>query len=139
MLINWSNGKVLDVAGGADVDKAPLTVVEPTGAASQKWRLEPIDGVDDAVFVQSTLMNGRALDLAHSSHDDGAPVLLYRRHGEPNQRWRVLAYDDGTCQIQSHLTEKVLDLDDRGTVVQWGQADAASAPGQYWFLIQIEE
>ncbi len=137
MLVNWSNGKVLDVSDSADEDGAALCVWDSNGGANQKWRLQPVEGLEEVYTLVSTLEGARVVDLEGASGDDGARVMLCSDNGGANQQWRIVYYEDGTCGLQSMSSEKMIDLAEDGSVIQWGLSEAETSPGQYWFLLRV--
>ncbi|MGH9223506.1 MAG: RICIN domain-containing protein [Acidimicrobiales bacterium] len=110
------SGKVLDVSEVSTADGAAIWQWSPTGAANQRWVVEPLlDGTFRFVAAHS----GKVLDVAEFSTADGGRIHQWTWHGGANQRWRIENLLDGTARVVSVHSGKVLD------VSQVSQSDGA--------------
>ncbi len=94
---------VLEVAEGGAV-----TIGKPTGAAQQKWIIQPKG--DDSVWIMPASDPTLALTVVNSATQNGSPLGLQADNGQPSQLWMLKKQDNGSYTISpKHAPEKGLD------------------------------
>lgn len=92
-LVNYSDGKCLDVYGGATGNGSRVDMWTCNGGSNQQWRVLQVGTtsgnlpIDELVGVGS----GRCLDVYGASHANGATVDIWGCNGQANQQWDVFA------------------------------------------------
>jgi hypothetical protein len=88
LITNASNGKCLDVNGGARDDGTAILVWDCHRQANQQWRVRRTgDGHVDLVNVATD----KCVDVPAQASGPGTQLQQWSCHGGPNQRWTFAA------------------------------------------------
>ena len=85
---NKSNGKVVDVPGGAASSAKQLQSSVYNGGNNQLWRLESMG--DGTYCIHSKLNDSLVWDVWGATWNNGSAISLGGKHGAPNQRFRFV-------------------------------------------------
>jgi Ricin-type beta-trefoil lectin domain-like len=128
-----ADGKVLSVAEFSDEAGAPVVVAADGDSKAQQWQV-----VEDGKFLK--LVNrksGKVLDVFEASKDEGTKIIVWdeKTDDTDNQRWSWDG-DGKEKRLKSKSSELVLDVDDKGNVIQ-KKADE-KAKGQVWTVKEVK-
>ncbi|WP_410675303.1 RICIN domain-containing protein [Amycolatopsis sp. cmx-4-68] len=133
--VSVRDGSALDVAGADDADGARIQQEKrATGAASQQWRLKPVQG---GFFQLVNHNSGKVLGVQRSA-TAAADVEQQSDTGAPAQQWQLLDVGDGVVKIVSRDSGMILgvtDGTDRRAVVQSSDQGRAD---QRWNLAKAD-
>jgi len=86
-----SNHLCIDVPNGVaqpEIEVQLYPINRPGGTANQQWKLIPVPGLPNWVFIASALDNSLVLDVRGGSGAAHTPIQIYTRGNEqPNQIW----------------------------------------------------
>jgi hypothetical protein len=105
------SGKVLDVVGKSQSDKANVQQFEDNGGDNQRFCLFPLD---DGTYIIAARHSGKVLDVAGASTSNRANVLQFRFHGGENQRFEI-ERQQANRLIRAKHSGKVLDVEGAST------------------------
>jgi hypothetical protein len=131
--IALADGKVLSVADDSEEAGAAVVVVKDGDSKAQQWKI-----VEDGKFLKIVnRKSGKVLDVYEDSKDEGTKIIIWEEkfEGTDNQRWSW----EGTGKarrLKSKHSELVLDVDDKGNVIQ-KKADE-KAKGQMWTVKEVK-
>jgi glucosylceramidase len=125
------SGRVLDVEGGSDEERATVQQWADHGGEHQRWRFAAVEGGYWRIVSERS---GKVLAVTDTAN--GTPVVQQEYRGDPGQQWRVSKLADGSYQIISRLSGKSLDVRDVSTrngapIQQW---DYHGGANQRWIL-----
>jgi hypothetical protein len=128
-----ADGKVLSVADDSEEAGAQVVVVKDGPSKAQEWKI-----VKDGKFLK--LVNRKSdkvLDVFGESTDEGVKIIIWddKAEGNDNQRW-TWEGEGKAKRLKSKSSELVLDVDDRGNVIQ-KKADE-KAKGQLWTVKEVK-
>ena len=90
---------------------APVTIGKPTGAANQKWIIQPKG--DGLYWIMPSSTPTLALTVAAGGTKNGTPLVLEKDNGQPSQLWTLTKQDNGSYSISpKHAPDK--GIDDQG-------------------------
>lgn len=98
---DWGYYSIVPVSAPAMVleapDGAPVTIGKPSGAANQKWIIQPKDA--DSVWIMPSSSPTLALTVSGGGTKNGTPLVLEKGNGQPSQLWSIKKQDDGGYTI----------------------------------------
>lgn len=115
---------------------APVTIGKPSGAANQKWIIQPKDA--DSVWIMPSSSPTLALTVSGAGTKNGTPLVLEKDSGQPSQLWSMKKQDDGSFTISpKHAPDK--GIDDQGGKTEPGSKIDLwdNRPGDkhlHWFI-----
>ena len=115
---------------------APVTIGKPSGAANQKWTIQPKDA--DSVWIMPSSSPTLALTVSGAGTKNGTPLVLEKDNGQPSQLWSMKKQDDGSFTISpKHAPDK--GIDDQGGKTEPGSKIDLwdNRPGDkhlHWFI-----
>jgi gluconolactonase len=112
---DWGAYSIFPVSASAMVleapDGAPVTIGKPTGAANQKWIIQPKG--DGLYWIMPSSSPTLALTVAEGGTKNGTPLVLEKENGQPSQLWTLTKQDNGSYTISpKHAPDK--GIDDQG-------------------------
>jgi hypothetical protein len=132
--------KCLDVVGGASENGADVIQKDCSDAASQKWRILPMnDGTDYYRIIAEH--GGRALDVNGGIFTlwDGAPVKLWDFYNSANQMWKFSVVDGDFYKVTAKHSGLSLDISggvtNNGAIAQ--QWQDLNGDNQKWKLVPL--
>ncbi|WP_169789855.1 RICIN domain-containing protein, partial [Actinoplanes subtropicus] len=93
-----SNGKCMDVPGGAATRALQLVQNSCGGAAEQSFTFTPVSG---DIYTISTLTAGSCVDISGKSTADNAAVIQYPCNGQTNQQFHLVTVSSSAYNLVS--------------------------------------
>jgi len=90
LVVNDSNGRLLDVSGGATNNGAAVIVWDSNLGANQQWGISP---ASSGSYTLTGLQSGNVLDVYGSWTTSGATVDMWSPNGGANQKWLLQRLD----------------------------------------------
>ena len=139
ILVNRSNGKIVEVAGGSAKAGANLQAGTYTGATYQQWNVLPVPstiGGDFSYFTLTAAHSGKAADVYKYSLENGEIVDAWDSTASSNQQWFFDYSGNGWFYIRSRESAKCLEISSGGTRIdQW---DVTGTLNQQWRLLPVD-
>lgn len=128
-----ADGKVLAVADDSEEAEAQVVVAKDGDSEAQQWKV-----VEDGKWLKIVnRKSGKVLDVREDSKEEGGQIIIWDDKPEEfdNQRW-TWEGDGKERRLKSKSSELVLDVDDKGNVIQ-KKADE-KAKGQVWTVREVK-
>ena len=115
---------------------APVTIGKPTGAANQKWIIQPKG--DGLFWIMPSSSPTLALTVAEGGTKNGTSLVLEKDNGQPWQLWSMKKQDNGSYTISpKHAPDKGID-DNGGKSAPGSKIDLWQNSGKdqhlQWFI-----
>lgn len=135
-IVSRSSSKALAIAGGSDIDGAPLVQQDFTGAAHQIWQVEDLG---DGYYAITAQHSEKVLDLQDFTNKDGVKLQQNPWMNSWDQHWLIQPLNGGFFRITSRLSNQALDVyemnqKDGGPVCLWTYW---GGDNQQWRLLPI--
>ena len=137
---DWGYYSIIPVSAPAMVLEAPegvpVTIGKPTGAANQKWIIQPKG--EDLFWIMPSSSPTLALTVAEGGSKNGTSLVLEKDHGQPWQLWSMKKQDNGSYTISpKHAPDKGID-DNGGKAAPGSKIDLWQNSGKdqhlQWFI-----
>jgi hypothetical protein len=131
--IALADGKVLSVADDSEEAGAQVVVVKDGSSKAQQWKI-----VEDGKFLKIVnRKSGRVLDVFEEATDEDVKIIIWdeKSEGNDNQRWSWEG-EGKARRLKSKSSALVLDVDDRGNVIQ--KKANEKAKGQLWTMQEVK-
>ncbi|MFE4634958.1 glycoside hydrolase N-terminal domain-containing protein [Streptomyces sp. NPDC056773] len=136
-VVNRASGKVLDVAGGATGNGAPVIQWPWSGGANQQWRLWPNY---DGSFRLSNANSGKVFENPGASTTPGEPLDQWTDTDAPNQWWTLVpAGTSGHHHLVNGSSglRAAVENGSTGDGARIVQLPADGSAGQEWTLVAL--
>lgn len=102
-----SEGKVLDIAGGATGNGANVQIYQNNGSDAQKWI---VNYLGNGYYEISAFNSGKALDISCGGKGNGSNVQIYNENGTDAQKWIIRDAGQGYYYIITANSGNYLDI-----------------------------
>ena len=139
--VSECNGLYLDAYRGEAKNGTNIQVYQGNGGNSQKFKLEPIQIVNNGTYTIKLASNDNyVLDVSGASKANAANVALYQYNGQTNQQFKIEYVNNGYYRIIASHSDKLLDVHNSGkaneTNVEQYQANNPISSNQKWKIIK---
>ena len=135
-IVNEASGLALDVLGWSQDDGADIIQYQSNGAANQQWTATKV--ADGSWSLRPVHSSQKSMDVYGWQTGDNTPLKQWTYKGATNQLFALRATSNGTVNIVSNYSNKLVTVGDGNALSKIYQDSDRSSAKQRWYFNPVD-